>query len=73
MIKNLKLLKNLNGFSTLELLLAMALLALAFSAVLPVVFSAAVLTEDNQNSSDALGKAETIIQTAKSSAQNNYG
>ena len=72
MIKNQKLLKNRNGFSTLELLLAMALLALAFSAVVPVVFSAEALSQDSQNTSQASAKANKILQQAQNLSRSDY-
>ncbi len=60
------------GSSTLEILIAMAILTITLSAVILVSFSSQSLIVDSQNSNDALVKAQEFLEQAKNSAKVNF-
>ncbi len=60
------------GFSTLELLIAMAVLTMSFSAVVLISFSNQSLMADSDNSNDALNKAQSLLEDTKNLAKINF-
>ncbi len=68
----LKLTKIATGFSTLELVIAFALIILSLTAIIELVFSAESLSIDSQLSSKALSKAEDLLKSQSLLAVNNF-
>ena len=60
------------GFSTLEMLLALALVAMVISAVTLVVFGNNSLAEDSQTNSEALYKAQELLDNARETSRQNF-
>ncbi len=65
--------KNLKGVSTLEILIAFAVLTLVFVAVITVIFSARSVGSDTQLSTEALYKAQTQLEGQRSLSRQNFG
>lgn len=61
--------KNNHGFLTLELLIAMAILATVLFAVTFISFSSQSFMIDSQNTNDALSKAQAFLEEAKNNAK----
>src|SRR3990167_5906514 len=65
-IKNQKLLQK--GFSTLELLIATAILLTAISGMILVVFGNQTVSLDSQVNNEAIIKANDLVEQARASA-----
>lgn len=60
------------GISTLEMLIALALLVLTFTAVISVVFANQTFSVDAQTNNEALHLAQAQIEDARSSLRKNF-
>jgi len=60
------------GASTLEILIAFAVLFLTMSAVVMIVFGNQSIATDTQTSNEALGKAHNILEDARALSKKNY-
>jgi type II secretory pathway pseudopilin PulG len=61
-----------SGFSTVELLVAMALLILCLTAVLLVSSGSETLLVDSQTSREALSIAQTALEAAQSAGRKDF-
>lgn len=65
--------KNLtSGFSTLEILLALAILVLTIAAVILVIFGNQSVTIDSQTNTEALNKAQELVESAQAAARKDF-
>ena len=64
--------KSCAGFSTLEMLIAMAILVLALSSVVITGASSQSLIVDSQISSEALGKAQRSLEYMQALARKDF-
>lgn len=60
------------GFSTLEILLAFAIIILSITAVIGLVFTGQSLAVDSQTNSEALYKAESKLEQARAEASSDF-
>lgn len=60
------------GFSTVEIMIALAILTLTISAVIIVVFGNQSLAIDTQTNVEAVAKAQTLVENARANAQTNF-
>jgi Tfp pilus assembly protein PilV len=60
------------GFSTLEILLAFAILILAITAVIGIGFGNQSITVDAETNTEALNKAQSILEDARASTTMDY-
>ena len=58
--------KKINGFSVLEVLIAMAILTLAISAAIMLMFSNQSVALDSDTANEALYKAKTVLEDGRS-------
>lgn len=65
--------KSESGQSTLEMLIAMAILVLTFSAVILVLFGNQSLSVDSTLNNEALYKAQEALENARANARNDFG
>lgn len=61
-----------SGISTLEILIALALIVLATSSVIALVFGGQSLWADSQISKEELAKANEMLESAKATARHNF-
>jgi Tfp pilus assembly protein PilV len=61
-----------SGFSTLEMLIAMAILILVISAVILVSFGSQSMLIDSQTNSEALNKAQKLLEEAQAKARKDF-
>ncbi len=61
--------KNQKGIATLEIIIAMVLIVLAISAVLPLVSSSQSASVDSETNQEALYKAEALLENARAAAK----
>ncbi len=61
-----------SGFSTIELLLAVALLAIAFGSVILVVFGNQKVSVDTQTNNEAIHGVEKLLEEARILAKQNF-
>lgn len=64
--------KNQAGFATLEMLLALTILVLSFSAVILVVFGNQSISVDAQTNDEALYKAQAALEEARAKAREDF-
>ncbi len=64
--------KKQKGFSTVEMLIAMAILIMIISAVILVSFGSQSLLVDSQTNSEALNKAQELLEEAQAKARKDY-
>ena len=64
--------KSLSGFSTLEILIAFAILTLSLTAVISVFFGNQSVSLDTQTNTEALAKATTALEKERALAQSSY-
>ena len=64
--------KSLPGFSTLEILIAFAILTLSLTAVISVFFGNQSVSLDTQTNAEALAKATTALEKERALAQSSY-
>lgn len=60
------------GVSTLEILIAFAILTLSITAIIVVIFGNQSLAVDTQTNIEALGKARTLLEKARADAREDY-
>ncbi|MCX6759555.1 MAG: hypothetical protein NT012_03275 [Candidatus Nealsonbacteria bacterium] len=64
--------KSCSGFSTLEMLIAMAILIMVISAVILVSFGSQSMLIDSQTNSEALNKAQELLEEVQALARKDY-
>ncbi len=67
-----KNLKNKNGFSTLEMLMAFAILTLSMSAVIMVIFGNQSVSVDTETSHEAIYKTGKMLEKARAESRQNF-
>src|SRR3989344_8398541 len=72
MSNNHRRLNNHKGFSTIEILIALALSALTVTAVTSVVFGSQSVAVDSQTNTEALHKAQENLENALATSRENY-
>ena len=60
------------GFSTLELMIAMAILVLCLSAIISVSFGSQSMLVDSQTNNEALNKAQDLLEVAQANARKDF-
>src|ERR1051326_2061073 len=60
------------GFSTLEVLLAFAVVIICVSAVIALIFGSQVAAVDSQTNSEAAQKAQEMLENARATAKQNF-
>jgi hypothetical protein len=60
------------GFSTLEMLIAMAILVIVISAVILISFSSQTMLIDSQTNSEALNEAQKLLENAQALARKDF-
>ncbi len=71
-MKDVSIGKNKRGFSTLEILIAFAILSLSLVAVIGVVFSDQSLSVDTQTNIEAVSKAQAQIESMRALSRQNF-
>ena len=64
--------KYIEGFATLEILIAFAVVILCISAVIMVAFSNQSLAVDMQTNIEAISKAKNVLEHARATSRQNY-
>ncbi len=67
-----KLITHARGFATLEIIIALAIVSLALSAVILVSFGSQFVLVDNQTSSEALTKAQEVLELARAASHTDF-
>jgi prepilin-type N-terminal cleavage/methylation domain-containing protein len=65
--------RNQRGFSTIEMLIAVAIISLTLTAVVVAIDGTQMVTADSQTNTEALHKAQEILDQALETSRNNYG
>lgn len=65
-------LKNKNGFSTVEILFAMAIIIITISSTIMVTFSNQSILVDTQTSDEALSKARRLIENSRAQSRKDF-
>ncbi len=68
----LKKIRARSGFSTLEMLIAMALVMIALSAVIVVTFGNQTITVDSQMNAEAINKAQELLEQEQAFARKDF-
>jgi len=64
--------KNKKGFSTIEILVAMAVLAMCFSAIILISFSGQSMLISSQTNSEAINMAQELLEKAQADARKDF-
>lgn len=64
--------KQKKGFSTIEMLIAMAVLVMCFSAIILVLFSNQSMLISGQTSSEAINMAQELLEKAQADARKDF-
>lgn len=64
--------RNTNGFSTIELLIAMTIVVGALAAIILVVFGSQSLLVDGQTNSEAIHKAQEMLEAAQALSRKDF-
>ncbi len=68
-----QLIGNKKGFATLEILIAFTVIILCISAVVLVIFSNQSLTIDTQTNTEAVSKAQALLEKARADSRFDFG
>jgi len=60
------------GFSTIEMLVAMAVLAMCFAAIILISFGSQSLLVDSQTNSEAINMAQELLEKAQADARKDF-